>query len=157
MGKSTARHPQRRVIVNGHGAMVDADLAELLRETWRAGIETVSSCQDAGETTADLVARYPHIAAYREARRGWSYVDFAAEGDVTDFFTRVVAGGPSAELRHRMRHWLAEGHWHTSVSIAEQYHDPSLFFAFMYQLSFPHSDIDEITACLKRGREVLIT
>jgi hypothetical protein len=107
----------------------------LLRETWRAGIETVGSCQ--GDD-------------------GQSYVEFDGQVNVTEFYRLVQIGGPSESMYARMGNGNVAGYWRVSVFMAE-YHDTSRFRAWLYILKFPHSDIDEITACLKRGREVLIT
>jgi hypothetical protein len=146
-------HPRVRLRAGGFSDLVDRDLAPLLREIWLAGIETMSSCQDAGESIEHLAAEYPHMEAYIEVSRGRAYIDFLWEEDAARFFSLIAAGGPSDALRHRLTHWLAEGHWQTIVSMSEYPDAPDTFGAFMYQVSFPKTDIAEAIVCLQRATE----
>ncbi|HEY1600287.1 MAG TPA: hypothetical protein VGG64_11835 [Pirellulales bacterium] len=46
--RAKRRHKALRVRVGGQQAMIDEPIAPLIREIWRAGIETVMSCQEDG-------------------------------------------------------------------------------------------------------------
>src|SRR5665213_3246512 len=117
MTNPSSPHPQKRLRAGGFSGTVDEGLVPLLREIWRAGIETVSSCQDASQSTAGLADEYPHMAPYVASRHGRAYIDFESLEGIEDFYTLVAHGEPSDAMRHRLDRWLAEGHWTTRVVI----------------------------------------
>jgi hypothetical protein len=55
-------HPATVVVHGDLEAEVDLELAPLVLEIWRAGIETIHSCQDVGENLASLAAQLSHVA-----------------------------------------------------------------------------------------------
>jgi hypothetical protein len=145
-------HKQVRLEAGGFAADVDGGLAPLLREIWLAGIETISCCQEASESVAPLLEDYPHLAAYVEENRGRAYIDFAELEGVERFLTLIARSGPSDDMRERMRHWIAPGRWRTLASIHDFEDDEDTYEAYLFQLSFPVSDLEEAETCLQRGR-----
>jgi len=61
-----------------------------------AGLETISSCQNAGESLADLPKDEPHMAAQIAQLRGRLYIDFCRSGNIAEFLNLVMAGDPPA-------------------------------------------------------------
>jgi len=148
-----AEHRQVKLDAGGFSGSVDEELAPLLREAWLAGIETMSGCQDAGESLAGLPETYPHMAGYVEARRGRAYIDFLRVEGVEEFLSLIALGEPDDGMYERMADWLAPGHWETTAIMVPHPEDENCFLAFGYQLGFPRGDMDAMTECLRRGRE----
>lgn len=141
-------HPSVHLVAGGFEDDVDEGLVPILRLAWEIGIETMSGCQDAGESLADLPKRHPHMADYVKRRQGWAYIDFFNDG-IEAFLTMVLAGEPSKEMWYRMYHWLAPDAWQKSCSVHTL--DDDVFHVLGAKLSFPVYDIDEIAACLERA------
>lgn len=146
-------HKQVRLEAGGFADDVDERLAPLLREVWLAGIETISSCEDASESVTPLLEDYPHLSSYVEQNRGRAYVDFAELEGVERFLTLIARGGPSGDMRERMRHWITPGKWTTLASIHDFEDDEDTYEALLFQLSLPRGDLAEAERCLRRGRE----
>ena len=138
-------HPQVHLVAGEFEADVDEGLAPILRLLWEAKVETMSGCQNAGESLADLPETEPHMAAYVEARKDTAYIDFFL-GGVEGFLTLVAAGHPSEEMWYRMTHWCAPNAWTNTFLVAD---DDGIFDALGVQISFPISDIPEILDCLQ--------
>jgi len=58
------------------------DAGAVIEATWRNGIQTLTSCQDAGESNQDWVAKLPHMADYVTTHRGWAFIDFMIDDGV---------------------------------------------------------------------------
>jgi len=57
-------------------AEVDLELGPLIVEIWRAGIETIHSCQDVGENIGGLAAQLPHLAETARRELGRASIGF---------------------------------------------------------------------------------
>lgn len=155
---SDSAHPTRHVQYEDLAANIDEELSDLVLEIWRAGIRTLSSCQDAGES----IGTDPHATDWlreigtREAGR--AYIDFLTVEDACLFHAAVANGGPRNALYERMVHWASPGAWASSlhlddVTLDEDEPDwgrPSAFLDGPVHVSFPRSDIAEIQRRLCR-------
>jgi hypothetical protein len=140
-------HAQVRLNVGDEEADVDEELAPLLREAWLLGIRTRSCCQDAGESLAHLPKDFPHIAVQVAAYAGRSYIDFHNCEDWVAFLDAILAGDPSEDMLERRDHWASDKAWQTHASYHRDIEEVN------YHLTFPRSDIGEMTECLRRVRE----
>jgi hypothetical protein len=150
------RHPQILVEAGGQRAYVDHELAPLLRELWRAGIDTYSSCQDLGESVEDLLEAMPHLGPYVDFHSGRAVIDFSPP-DAQRFLNLVAGATPPPALYDRMARWTAEGAWRVDLIVldapaAPDRHD---FRIFGTQVQFPRYDIPGVIACLRRHNERL--
>lgn len=137
-------HPQVLLAAGLYEDEVDEKLAPVLRLAWLAGIETMSGCQNAGESLADLPSSYSHMADYVQSRQDVAYIDFY-NGGIEDFLNLVTLGKPSEAMWDRMYHWTTLHAWHKTLLIPPI---NNVFTPFGAQLSFPISDLAEIEACL---------
>jgi hypothetical protein len=87
-------------------AEIDERLAPVVGALWRAGFKTLTSCQDAGESSADWADLLPHMAVCVESRRGWGFIDFPV-GSGMVFLTAIAKAGPRDAFYVRMTHWAA--------------------------------------------------
>lgn len=139
---------------DGLAVEIDELLAPMLQQVWRAGIETVSCCQSAGEL-GGLEAHFPHLAERNAYHSGYAYIDFPGPDDAAAFLTAVANGGPRDAFYVRMVHWVAPGAWRTSVQVQDLADEddedaPSVFELGTVKVSFPLPDVDEIAARLAR-------
>ena len=139
-------HKQVRIQVRRRWGLVDEGLADLLKATWVLGIETMSSCQDAGESLADLPVEYPHMAAYVEAERGWAYIDFLPFYGIGPFMDAIRAARPTDDMWRRMSHWTTKDAWQKRLHL---HPIDDHFQPFGAQLLFPVYDIPEMVRCLQ--------
>lgn len=70
-------HPVREVRRGSRKALVDVELAELIRLLWMLGINTEACCQDSGESLADFARDNPHARSWVESLNGICLIDFA--------------------------------------------------------------------------------
>ena len=134
--------------------LVDREMAPLLSELWRAGVGTYSSCQDLGESLADLAFRHPHMAGYVDSLRGRASIDFVPP-DAQLFLDLVAAAGPPPPLYDRMTRWTAEGAWSFNLPMLDL-PDGAGGFSFRIlsiQLHFPRADLPEVTGCVRRHNQ----
>jgi hypothetical protein len=149
-----ARHPQVLAQWGTRRAYVDWEMAPLLRELWEAGVDTIASCQDLGESLENLPVRSPHMAAFVEAATGQAVIDFYPP-DAQVFLTLVANGAPPSAMYDRMTRWTAKGGWHVALDLmdvprAAHQHD---FRVFGSQVRFPRADVPLIIECLRRHNE----
>lgn len=150
-------HPTADVRLGHDTVQVDAELAELVVEAYRAGITTTSSCQDAGESLADLRRKMPHLSSSGRHYDGRAYLGFAYRRDLTDFHDAVARGGPRDALYERMMHWAAPGAWLRTIGLDDYgcsdddspSTEPNLV-ATNYQVEFPRDDIPQILVRLRQ-------
>jgi hypothetical protein len=140
-------HPQVHLTVGDEEADIDEELAPLVREAWLLEIPTMSCCQDAGESLAHLTQDFAHMAVQVAAYTGRSYIDFIDCSDWKAFLDAILAGGPSEGMLERRDHWASDGAWQTHASYHRDIAEVN------YHLTFPRSDIVEMTECLCRVRE----
>ena len=142
-------HPTTRLVdPKGERADIDVELAPLVQLLWRLGIETITCCQDVGESIAPLARDLPHVASEAERLRGSAQVDFPIDAGLR-FLTAVARAGPRDDLYVRMVHWLAPGAWEVSVRAEDLAVDeddqPSEFdLGYMMLVRFPRTDLHEI-------------
>src|SRR5258708_25637293 len=83
-------HPTTRLVdPKGEPADIDVELAPLVQLLWRLGIETITCCQDVGESIAPLARDLPHVASEAERLRGSAQVDFPIDPGLR-FLTAVA-------------------------------------------------------------------
>jgi hypothetical protein len=97
--------------LDGREVEVDEMLAPFIKELWAAGIDTVTCCQDAGESWARMVDRSPHLATRATLDAGYAYVEFFGADDAAEFMTVVANAGPYGKFYRRMTRWLEPGGW----------------------------------------------
>lgn len=164
-------HP---AIVVSHGqwsAEVDAELAALVLEVWRAGIETIHSCQDVGENIAGLAAQLPHLEPVARREAGRASVGFGDLDGLMAFQEALANAGPRDDFYERMLHWASPRAWQCVIGITdaglEKGAGPvasdgvpmSRLAAASFQVRFPRSDVEEVTDRLRRhnrGEEVAL-
>lgn len=154
-----ARHSTVTLTYPFTGELVDIDemLVDLIQEVWRAGIETVSCCEDAGDVSELLNTAFPHLAARKACLANRCYVDFPSEGEAATFLSAVADAGPRDEFYVRMVHWAAPGAWLKSLSFDDMgmsdddvIEHASDFVPSMVQVLFPQPDVPEVVARLQR-------
>ncbi|MCE7004489.1 hypothetical protein LWC34_16840 [Kibdelosporangium philippinense] len=140
-------HRLTTVTLGDHRAEVDEQLAPLIAALWSNGFETVSCCQDLGESLAAMVESKPHMASYVQAHRGWALVDFPI-GDGLAFLTAIARAGPRDDFYERMTYWAFPDAWDINIKPMDEalfdYRLPSRFGLHLLQVSFPLQDLDEI-------------
>jgi hypothetical protein len=146
-------HPVRTVRVGGVCAEIDEQLAPVVEALWRNGFETLTSCQDAGESNGDWVDLLPHMAAYVESRRGWALIDFPVNSGLA-FLTAIANAGRRDAFYVRMTHWAAPDAWDVSVrpmdvAMLDETRE-SEFGLRLLQVCFPGHDLAEILRRLER-------
>jgi hypothetical protein len=144
-------HPQAAAQWGDHRAMVDVEMAPLVTELWRAGIETYSSCQDLGESLGDLALRLPHMAAHVRTLDGRAALDLSPP-DAQPVLDMVAAAGPLGSVYDRMTRWTAEGAWKYGLLMLDLPDDDGSYsFRILgIQLVFPRRDIPALTQALRR-------
>jgi hypothetical protein len=146
-----ATHIQVAVEYGEQEALVDAEMAPLIREIWRADINTIASCQDVGESLDDLPNRYPHMARTVKALQGTALIDFRP-ADAQRFFDAVADGKPPRAVYDRMTRWTAKGAWEVRMVLYDTCNtvDDRRFWVIGTQVRFPRNDIPAITKSLRR-------
>jgi hypothetical protein len=141
-------HPVTPVRVGPVAADIDTMIAPLIEAIWRAGIATLTSCQDAGESNADWAERLPHMADYVNRHRGWAFVDFRLDQGLA-FLDAVAAAGERDDFYVRMTHWAAPDAWRLQARPydAAMFDErrASTFDITMLQVMLPHRDLGETT------------
>ena len=164
-------HPARIVSAGGWTAEVDVELASLIVEVWRAGIETIHSCQDVGENIAALARDLPHLAPVARREAGRASIGFADVAGLVAFHDALASSGRRDGFYERMLHWASPDAWQCVIGL----HDPGLvggegtpsgdgtpasrIAAVSFQVRFPRSDIEEMTERLgrhNRGEAVVL-
>ena len=151
-------HPTVPVSFGAWSADIDAELGPVVLALWRAGIETVSACQDEGESWLAFADQAPWFAAQSRAHAGRAYVDFANLDAVTRFLDVVANAGRRDEMYRRMSSPATPDAWEVRVTFydalvtqdAVDWTNPSTFAAGVVRVRFPRSDIAEIAARLGR-------
>ena len=149
-----AFHEQSLAHGGDRSDLVDLELAPLLSELWRAGLGTYSSCQDLGESLADLADWHPHMADYVQSLRGTASIDFAPP-DAQPFLDLVAAAGPPEPVYDRMTRWTADGAWRFNLPILDL-PDGAGGYSFRIlsiQVHFPRADIRAVTDCVRRHND----
>ncbi|GIF62779.1 hypothetical protein Ais01nite_08140 [Asanoa ishikariensis] len=140
-------HPVTTVRVGGMVAEIDELLAPVIDATWRNGIQTLTSCQDAGESNVSWVSKLPHMADYVATWKGWAFIDFAVEQGLA-FLDAVAGAGVRDAFYVRIVHWAAPDAWQVNVRPydAAMFDEvvPSRFGLRLMQVMFPQYDIAEI-------------
>lgn len=149
---ATLTYPFTRELVD-----IDEMLVDLIQEVWRAGIETVSCCEDAEDISELLHTAFPHLAARGGYLANRCYVAFPSDREAATFLSAIADAGPRDEFYVRMVHWAAPGAWHKSLSFDdmgmsddEVIEHASDFVPSMVQVLFPRADVPEVVARLQR-------
>jgi len=159
-------HPATVVVHGDLVAEVDLELAPLVLEIWRAGLETIHSCQDVGENLVDLAVHLPHLAGIVQRETGRASIGFPDADAVLAFLDALANAGPRDELYERMAHWASRDAWQLVLGIQdrglerEEAKGPgrtapdgtplSHFTAANFQVRFPRSDAAEMTQRMRR-------
>ena len=168
-------HPATVVVHGDLAAEVDLELAPLVLEIWRAGLETIHSCQDVGENLVDLAVHLPHLAGIVQRETGRASIGFPDAEAVLAFLDALANAGPRDELYERMAHWASPAAWQLVLGIQDQGLEReeakgpgrmapdgtplSHFAAASFQVRFPRSDAAEMTQRMRlhnRGEPVAL-
>lgn len=145
-------HPTVELEYQGETVEIDEDLAPLISEIWKAGIDTTDACQDVGEAVSQLVEHLPHTKALSERSLGRASIGFASEVDLCKFYDALANSGPRDAFYVRMMHWAAPDAWEVKSQVVDDYDDEetktpqrSLFYiSEKVTAEFPRTDIPEI-------------
>ena len=162
-----ARVRTHSATVVSHGAWsaeIDLGLSALILEIWRAGIETIHSCQDVGENIAGLIAELPHLEAAARRELGRASIGFADLAGLLAFQEALVNAGARDGFYERILHWASPDAWQCVIGLR----DPGLegeavvasscgsprsrLAAASFQVRFPRTDIGEATDRLRRHK-----
>ena len=155
-------HQATIVSAGGWTAEIDVELASLIAEVWRAGIETIHSCQDVGENIAGLARDLPHLEPVARREAGRASIGFADISALVAFHDALANSGRRDGFYERMLHWASPHAWQCVIglrdlglvgdegSASEDSTSPSRVTAASFQVRFPRSDIDEVTERLRR-------
>ena len=160
-------HPAKVVVHGAMAAEVDLELAPLVLEIWRAGIETIHSCQDVGENIGGLVAQLPHLAETARRELGRASIGIPAAEPLLVFLEALANAGPRDLFYERMAHWASPDAWQLVLGIRDlalerDADDPgaqglppdgsprSRFGLLSFQVRFPRSDAAEMTERMRR-------
>jgi hypothetical protein len=156
---SGGNHHAVKVLTTPDGETVEVDeaLASVVQEIWRAEIITVSCCQDAGDAGSEPSELPPHLAEHYRHSTGYAYIDFLDDEEAAAFLSVVANQGPRGPrdaFYTRMVHWAAAGAWRKKTHFWDAGMDDAgrkaEFYPSFVQISFPVSDIREITRRLRR-------
>lgn len=151
-------HPAKHVAYGAMEADVDEDLADLVVELWRLGVDTASSCQDEGDSIAETGHGTPWSERTAAAHAGRAYVDLITVDDVRRFYDAVANAGPRDELYERLAHPAAPNAWEVRVTVFDtlpstgtgDWSRPSSFAPGVVRVRFDRSDIAPVIARLRR-------
>jgi hypothetical protein len=149
-------HPLKVVRVGKLTAEIDELLAPVIEAAWRNGIETLTSCQDAGESNVSWIRKLPHMADYVERHRGWAFIDFTVGAGLA-FLDAVARAGARDAFYVRMVHWAAPDAWRVECrpydAAMSDERRPSTFNLDLMQVAFPQYDIPELVRRLTAHAE----
>ncbi len=164
-------HPATVVSAGGWTAEVDVELASLIAEVWRAGIETIHSCQDVGENIAGLVGDLPHLEPVAQREAGRASIGFADVAGLVAFHDVLANSGRRDDFYERILHWASPHAWQCVIGLQDLglvddegaasggCTPPSRLVAASFQVRFPRSDIEEVTERFgrhNRGDDVVL-
>jgi hypothetical protein len=140
-------HPQVRVRANGMDARVDAGIADLIRECWRADVDTYMSCENQGKrdgSPCDVAWLQLH-GADAERLIGIVGASDLLDGDDRqgELFSRIH-GTLGAE---RETHWSYGAAWH---HIAGQ---PRVFVSIRFPVTDMPLIVERLRAHNRRQRQ----
>lgn len=135
------RHPYELLTPPGGGGepvQIDALLVPLITALWAAGFETVTCCQDLGESIGEFS---PRKAAYW---KGWALVELPSAG------ARALAELAAA---HGLgRHWSEPDAWEMSIPVVML--GARAVIPDLVQVRFPVTQIGDLTALvMQHGRQ----
>lgn len=147
-------HPHLQVHLGETTVEIDEQMADLIVECYRAGIDTTGCCQNTGDT--EFFAH--HTIAGGRCGNGRAYVSFATRRDLVDFHTATATGGPRDEFYERAVHWAAPDAWLRTITLDDlglsdtddEAPNPPNMVPSTYQVEFPTTDIPEIVTRLRR-------
>jgi hypothetical protein len=134
-------HPTVHVSQNGREADIDVDMAPLIRELWRAGIDIQYCCQELGESLDN-------------SAQGLSSIEFGTAPKLASFLDHVVDGGPpngEVYIDAAFGGWITEVRLWDNASLdvwddaSTKLRVPARFEADSFEVHFPRRQIREIT------------
>lgn len=131
-------HPQVWLTPPGEDepAGIDAGLADLIAALWGAGLTTITSCQDLGESIGDAS---PRKAAYW---KGWVLLELP----VADA-KRLAEQAAARMFGGKMPHWSEPDAWEVSAPVIML--GSRAILTGIVQVHFPVSQIDDLTAMVR--------
>ncbi len=143
---SVTRHPQVTISHDSLTAEVDEGIAPLIRECWRAGLETSSSCQD------NLGRVWIQFLFADDAERFLSIVAGGYDSDVESLYNRI--GGDieprDSDAFRRDRAWSYTAHVYDLAVDADEHgypvgpHDDGPVMHVILSVRFPISDYPDV-------------
>lgn len=155
-------HPATTVSHEHRVAEIDLELAPLILEVWRAGIDTIHSCQNVGENVAGLAVHLPHLADVVRRETGRASIGFPDADALMGFLAALANAGPRDLFYERMVHWASADAWQLVLGLQDRgLRDEgpgsavdgtplSRLTPASFQVRFPRSDGDEMVDRLRR-------
>lgn len=135
------RHPAKHLIApDGEDAEIDVMLVSLIEALWAAGYETITCCQDLGESAGEAS---PRSAAHW---KGYALLEMP----VPDTCRLLDSIKRTRAFRPRM-HWASDGAWEVTVPvIASHPFTGHAALAPWVQIHFPADQVDELTSAVRK-------
>jgi len=132
-------HPTKRLTdPDGHPAEIDIQLVPLIEALWAAGYETITCCQNLGESLR-------HIERKSDYWRGYVLLEFPIDDAL-----RLVDFVKGTKRFDRYMHWAAPGAWEMSVPLIAGYQsdDPPMIMDCV-QIRFPCDQLDDLVKVIR--------
>ena len=138
------KHPTKYLKApDGSRAAIDVMLVPLIKALWAAGYETITCCQDIGESAGGTCER---TAA---PWKGCALLDMP----VDDTCRLLDAVKRTPQFRDRM-HWAAEGAWSIDIPILPFGRDGDAEPSPWAQIRFPNDQVSDLVDVLTAGETI---
>lgn len=147
-------HPTRRLTApDGSRVRIDVMLAPLIKTLWKLGYDTITCCQDVGESLDGYAGpdrdNYWHSGLMRKAAHWKGYASL--EMPLEDAFGLLADIRETPQFADRM-HWAAPGGWEMSCPVIAGEPDEEPELIPWVQFRFPNDQIDELVKVLTYER-----
>jgi hypothetical protein len=109
---SEVLHPQERIEYEGFSAEVDKAIAPLILDLWRAGCDTLNSCQDNRGEGGEVQRVWIHFVTVADAERFMGIAAGEPSDEVESLYSRIVGEADAHDWYEfrRNRAWSYDAH-----------------------------------------------
>jgi hypothetical protein len=133
-------HPVKRLTApDGSRAGIDVLIVPLIKALWAAGYETVTCCQDLGESLSHLERHSAHWAGYA-----------LLEMFIPDMCRFLDAVKDTPQFKDRM-HWTVPGAWEISIPVLPFGWDGDAEPSPWAQVRFPNDQISDLADVIREA------